>query len=178
MKKSLKVWQFAGFIFTVIAGVLLHFIFDWTNKNVIIAAFSAVNESIFEHTKLLFFPMFIFALVQNRYIGREYGDFWCIKLIGIVSGVILIPVLYYTINGVFGNMPGWVNIAMFFVTAAFSYTIETLLFNYWSVKCNCPQIAFFVLCLLTVTFMVFTFFAPNIPFFQDTITGTYGYINQ
>ena len=108
MKKSLKVWQFAGFIFTVIAGVLLHFIFDWTNKNVIIAAFSAVNESIFEHTKLLFFPMFIFALVQNRYIGREYGDFWCIKLIGIVSGVILIPVLYYTINGVFGNMPGWV----------------------------------------------------------------------
>ena len=127
MKKLLSAWQVAGFIFTGIAGVILHFLFDWTNESIIVAPFSAVNESIFEHMKLLFFPMFVFALIESRYIGMEHKNFWCVKLIGIVLGVGLIPVLYYTIRGVFGIIPDWVNIAIFFLTAAYSYLIETKL---------------------------------------------------
>lgn len=53
MKKSIPYWQAAGFIFTAILGTLLHFLFDWTNGSVIAALFSAVNESIWEHMKLL-----------------------------------------------------------------------------------------------------------------------------
>lgn len=114
MKKLLSTWQIAGFIFTGIAGVLLHFLFDWTNQSIITAPFSAVNESIFEHMKLLFFPMFVFAFIENYYIGKGYKNFWCVKLIGILLGVVLIPVLYYAINGIFGMTPDWVNIAIFF----------------------------------------------------------------
>ncbi|MBR5155491.1 MAG: hypothetical protein IKW62_03275, partial [Clostridia bacterium] len=88
MKKSLYTWQIIGFIFTCIAGVILHFLFDWTKNSVIVAPFSAVNESIWEHMKLLFFPLLAFAFVENQYIGKKYKSFWCVKLIGIVSGTI------------------------------------------------------------------------------------------
>lgn len=175
MKNKLFVWQAAGFIFTGIAGVLLHFLFEWTGENIIVALFSAVNESIWEHMKLLFFPMFVFALLQNRYIGSKYMNFWCVKLIGIVMGVVLIPVLYYTINGILGMTPDWVNIAIFFVAAAVSYLAEVWLFEQDIVSCKSSGITLFILFLMALMFMVLTFVPPHIPLFEDPITKTYGY---
>jgi len=104
MKRNLLLWQFSGFALSSLGGTILHFLYDWTNKSLLIAAFSGVNESTWEHMKLLYFPLFIFALVQSRYF-KEYKNYWCIKLIGIVTGLITIPVLFYTYNGVFGNHP-------------------------------------------------------------------------
>lgn len=175
MKKLLSTWQIVGFIFTGIAGVLLHFLFDWTNQSILVAPFSAVNESIWEHMKLLFFPMFVFALVENRSIGRDYKNFWCVKLIGIVLGVVLIPVLYYTVNGIFGMTPDWVNIAIFFVTAAVSYLAETWLLKQNTINSKSPGTALLILCFIALVFVVFTFVPPHIPIFEDPITKTYGY---
>lgn len=176
MRKSLSSWQIIGFIFTSIVGVILHFLFDWIGQSIFVAPFSAVNESIWEHMKLLFFPMFVFALVENRYIGKEYKSFWCIKLMGTVLGVMLIPVLYYTINGIFGTTPDWGNIAIFFVTAAVSYFVETWLLKQGSISCETPGRALVILWLIAFLFVVLTFAPPHIPLFEDPITKTYGYI--
>lgn len=176
MKKSLYIGQLAGFVFTCIMGVLLHFLFDWTGQSRIVAPFSAVNESIWEHTKLIFFPMFIFALAEKCYISKEYTNFWCVKLKGIVLGVILIPALYYTISGIFGTIPDWVNIAIFFVTVALVYWVETRLLKQSHINCQSPKIAVMVLWLIAVAFAVLTFVPPHIPLFEDPITKTYGYI--
>ena len=96
MKKSIFYWQVAGIIFTIVLGVWLHFLFDMTNQNVIAALFSAVNESIWEHMKLLFYPMFLFAIIESKFWEQEYEQFWCVKLKGIVLGLLLIPIFYYT----------------------------------------------------------------------------------
>ena len=65
MKKDLFLWQFGGFVFTVVLGTILHFLYDLTNQSVLVAPFSAVNESTFEHMKLMYFPMLIFSLIQR-----------------------------------------------------------------------------------------------------------------
>lgn len=174
MKLSLKKWQVIGFIFTGIAGVLLHFLYDLTGGSVLVAPFSAVNESIFEHMKLLFFPMFVFALVQSRYMEEKRQAFWCVKLVGILSGVVLIPVLYYTLNGAFGTMPDWTNIAIFFITAAISYILETWLFSQKNKKCKSSENAFLALCLIAVIFATLTFSPLQFPLFQDPVSGGYG----
>ena len=174
MKKSLSLWQLAGFLFTAVAGVLLHFLYDWSKQSTFIAPFSAVNESIWEHLKLLFFPMLAYTLIESRYIGRDYKNFWCVKLLGIVSGLVMIVVLYYTINGVLGGTPDWVNIAIFFVSTAFTYYLETLLLNGGYIKCNSPKKAILILILIGVVFAVFTFIPPNIPLFEDPITKQFG----
>ena len=174
MKKLLLYWQIGGFVFTGIAGVLLHFLYDWTNKSIIVAPFSAVNESIWEHMKLLFFSIFIFSMIEFLFIGKNYENFWCVKLAGTVTGLFLIPVIYYTYTGVFGVNADWFNIIIFFIASASSYYLENLLLKNKFDFCKSPFIAFMALFLIGVLFIVMTFVQPKIPLFQDPTTGNYG----
>ena len=166
MRNRLLYWQIAGFVFTSIAGTLLHFLYKWSNQSTLVAPFSAVNESIWEHMKLLFVPMFVFALIERKFIGAQYKNFWCVKLIGILFGIIMIPVLYYTYTGISGVSKDWVNIIIFFAVAAATYLLETWLFKNVNILCIAPLLAFFILCLLALAFVVFTFVPPEIPLFQ------------
>lgn len=175
MKKKMFYWQFAGFLFTVVLGVLLHFLFDMTNQNVIVALFSAVNESIWEHMKLLFYPMFLFVIIESRLLEQEYETFWCVKLKGILLGLILIPTLYYTYTGILGTSADWFNIAIFVIVAGVVYWIEARQFQK---EKNCSlrtEMAVIVLCVIALVFTVLTFVPPKIPFFEDPVNGTYGF---
>lgn len=174
MKKSLKIWQIGGFVFTSAAGTLLHFLYDWTKQSIIVAPFSAVNESTWEHMKLLFFPMLVFAFIENRYIGKRYENYWCSKLIGAVSGLIIIPLLYYTYTGALGVSADWFNITIFFIAAAAAYYIETQLLKRENNICKSQIGCLVILCLIAAAFIVFTFIQPEIPLFKDPSTGQYG----
>lgn len=173
MKKSLAFWQFAGFVFTGVMGTLLHFLYDWTGST-FAALFSAVNESVWEHMKLLFFPMLVFALFESRYFAKDYKSFWCAKLIGILAGLTAIPLMYYTYTGALGVSADWFNIAIFFIAAAVSYIIETRLMKSDKSFCLSPTVAIIILCVIAVLFMFFTFSPPEIPLFQDPTTKLYG----
>ena len=173
MKRSIGLWQFIGFGVTSLGGTLLHFLYEWTGESPFIALFSGVNESTWEHMKLLFVPMFIFAIVQSFFF-KEREDFWCVKLRGILLGIILIPVLFYTYNGVIGSSPDWINIAIFFISAAISYIYETAEFRREKNSCISPRLAFLSLCAVMILFVVFTFFTPEIGLFEDPITGKFG----
>ena len=175
MRRSLSLWQFAGFVFTGILGVILHFLFDWTNESIFVAPISAVNESIFEHMKILFVPMFLFAVIENKFIGEEYDDFWCVKFFGIVLGIFLITFLYYMLNGIFGKTPDFINIAIFYIATGAAYVAETKMLKNDNINCDSVGTTFFAFALLLLLFVQFTFFTPKIPLFQDPITGTYGY---
>lgn len=173
MKKEIILKQIIGFVFTGVFGVLLHFAYDWSGKNGIVAIFSGVNESTFEHMKLLFFPMLAFAFFEKRWIKREMPNFYCIKLRGILLGLILIPVIFYTANGVVGKTPDWFNILIFFISAAIVFIYETKLFQR-NKPCRYPKAAKLVLLVLALAFAIFTFFPPPINLFRDPLTKLYG----
>ena len=173
MKRSVGLWQLWGFAVTSLLGTVLHFLYDWTGGAVWTAPFSGVNESTWEHMKLLFWPMFLFAAVQSFFF-RDREDFRCVKLRGILLGLALIPVLFYTYNGVIGPSPDWINIAIFFISAAVTYLYETRQFKFGAGQCRFPQAALVLLCVIAVLFGVFTFLTPEIGIFRDPLTGTYG----
>ena len=173
MNSSIRPWQLLGFAVTSLGGTLLHFLYEWLGKAPLIAPFSGVNESTWEHMKLLFWPMLIFSVVQSFFF-KDRKDYWCVKLRGILWGLILIPVLFYTYNGVFKKSPDWLNIAIFFVSAAVAYLYETRLFKKEKIRCNAPKLAVGVLCAIALLFIVFTFFTPALGIFRDPLTGTYG----
>ena len=173
MKKSIWLWQLVGFSTTSFFGTLLHFLYEWLNESVWIASFSGVNESTWEHMKLLFWPMMIFAVMQSFFF-RERDDFWCVKLRGILLGLLLIPLLFYTYNGVIGKSPDWLNIAIFFVSAATAYIYETRLFNSEKMLCKSPKIAIAVLSAIALMFVIFTFATPKLAIFKDPLSSTYG----
>ena len=65
MKRSLLLWQVFGLTFSAVLGTLLHFLYDWTDLE-FLKPISAINESTFEHMKILFFPMLIFAIILEK----------------------------------------------------------------------------------------------------------------
>ena len=173
MKRSIGIWGLYGFAVVSLLGTLLHFLYEWTGESVLVAPFSAVNESTWEHMKLLFVPMFLFAIVQ-RFFFRDRDDFWCVKLRSAILGLVLIPVLFYTYNGVIGKSPDWINISIFFISAAVAYFYEVKLFNERNVLCRAPKRALFAFCFILALFVLFTFRTPAIGIFRDPITNTYG----
>ena len=175
MKQSISCWQVAGFLFTSIVGTFLHFLFDLSGQNIIAALFSAVNESIWEHMKLIYYPMLLFALVESRFWGKQYAQFWCVKLAGMLLGLALIPVSYYTYTGILGMSSHWINIAIFFIAAGAAFRLETILFQKEYACRLHSRTAFILICMIGFVFTVLTFFPPQIPFFKDPITGSYGF---
>ncbi len=173
MKKDISLWQYTGFVFTAVFGTLLHFLYDWTGGSLLTAPFSAVNESTWEHMKLLYFPMLAFALIQSHFF-RARRDFWCVKLAGILTGLALIPILFYTLGGVFGGTPDWLNIAIFFISAAIAFLVEARLFKGDGLPCRAPFLAVAIIVLIGILFVVFTFWTPQIPLFRDPLSGSYG----
>ena len=173
MKQTSSLWQAAGFALATFGGTILHFLYDWTGGNILVAPFSAINESTWEHMKLLFWPLFLFALVQRLFF-KDQENHWCVKLAEILLGLVLIPVLFYTYNGVFGKSPNWINIAIFYISAACVFLFERWAFNQDRMPCKHPRLAFAAICLIGILFVVLTFAPPQIPLFQDPLTGTYG----
>ncbi len=173
MKRSIGLWQLMGFAVTSLGGTLLHFLYEWLGEAIWIAPFSGVNESTWEHMKLLFWPMFIYAIIQSFFF-KERECFWCVKLKGILLGLMLIPILFYTYNGVIGSSPDWINIVIFFISAAVAYIYETRQFNNRTTFCKNPKLAIASLCVIAVLFFVFTFATPKINIFKDPLTDTYG----
>jgi len=175
MEQRSVLWQGAGFAAATFGGTILHFLYDWTGGNVLVAPFSGVNESTWEHMKLLFWPLFLFALVQWLFF-RDHKNYWCVKLAEILLGLGLIPVLFYTYNSVFGRSPDWVNIAIFYIAALLVFLFEWRAFRQERIQGAHPQIAFAAVLLIGAMFIVFTFAPPQIPLFRDPISGTYGII--
>lgn len=173
MKRSIGLWQLIGFAVTSLLGTVLHFLYDWLGKAGWIAPFSGVNESTWEHMKLLFWPMLVFAIIESFFF-KDRKDFWCVKLCGILLGLFLIPFLFYGYNGIVGKSPDWLNILIFFISAFAAYIYETSLFNSKKLVCRRGRVAFLAICAIGFLFILFTFRTPEINIFKDPLTDTYG----
>lgn len=170
--KNLGLWQFAGFTFAVVLGTVLHFLYAWTGA-IGFAPISAVNESTWEHMKILFFPLLFFACIQRRFFGAECAGFWWIKTAGIITGVLSIPILFYTWTGAFGKTPDWLNILFFFLSAGGAYFLEFFLFRK-AQAVSLEWVAKLLLLAIVALFFVFTFFPPHLPLFENPLTNSYG----
>ena len=175
MKKNLLVWQVGGLTFTAVLGTLLHFLYEWTGLKGL-AVISAVNESTWEHMKLVFLPSFIFAIIQSFLRGEDYKSFWVVKAIGILIGTVSIPVLFYTLGGSFGKLSAITNIAIFFLSVGIEYFVELYLFNKINCKPYLKWVSLGVLLILFILFIVFSFNPPKIPLFLDPLTNGYGIV--
>ena len=174
MKKPLCRWQLAGFLFTSAAGTLLHFLYDWSGQSILIAPFSGVNESIWEHMKLLYFPMLVFAVIESIYWKEKPKNFWCMKLLGFLFGLLLIPALYYTYTGALGVFRDWVNISIFFLSAGAAYVLECHGMKHGKGCCISSGAAVTVMALIGLAFVLWTFRPPLLPLFQDPVSRGYG----
>ena len=117
--------------------------------------------------------MLLFALFQRPFF-KGYDGFWCVKLRGTLIGLSLIPLIFYSYNGIIGKSPDFVNIAIFFIAAAIAYLYETRAFNDGGIYCKSEKTALGMILAIALLFVLFTFKAPEINLFKDPLTSEYG----
>lgn len=171
----MKKWQIIGAVFTIIVGSLLHFTFEWSSGNRIVGLFSAVNESTFEHLKLLITPVLLFAVIEYFAYGRKYPNFVPAKVLSVFVGMAVIVVLFYTYTGIIGQNFLAADIATFVlgVTAAYLFSCRILSSNKLS-SAGANIAAWLLLAALIAGVVLFTLDPPRIELFRDPVTGSYG----
>ncbi len=175
MRKRLFFWELGGFLLTAAAGTLLHFVYEWSGDSILTAAFSAVNESTWEHMKLLFFPLFLFSLAQVCALGKNYPNFLAVRAVSTLAGIALIPILYYTYTGVLGEHFLWADMTVFFLADLGAFWLDFFLLRRGKLSEPWQQVAgLTVLWALAFCFAWCTFRPPHIALWQDPTTGAYG----
>ena len=175
MNRKLFWWELGGFLWTAAAGTLLHFAYEWSGENIAVATFSAVNESVWEHMKLLVMPVFFFTVVQVWAQGELYPNITAVRPVTMTAGTLLIPVLYYTYTGAFGVQLPWVNIAVFYLAAAAVFLSDYRLLRTGRPSSPWAQLAGVVALWAVVFVFVWCTFRPVLlPLWQNPLTGTYG----
>ena len=172
MKNKIKKFGIISTIFIIVLGTILHFTYEWSNNNPAVGAFSAVNESTWEHLKLLFFPILITTIIGYFYYGKNIPNFLCAKVYEIITAMGFTITVFYTYRGVLGIDIAVLNIIIFILAVIAGEFVNYLVINS-NAKCN-KKVAVGVLAILTFLFVYFTYNTPEIGLFLDPVSGGYG----
>lgn len=162
---SLKRFCIAGAILTIILGIISHFVYEWSGSNFLVGLFFPVNESTWEHMKLIFFPMFVYALVAGKKVEQQYPCIYNAMFTGILVGLVMIPVLFYTYTGILGFNVGWLNIAVYIISVLIAYFVVYKTAEHCTRE-DSKVLRYFMYALI-VAFMVFTVYPPELGLFAE-----------
>ena len=177
MKKKVLIWEITGFLVVCALSGVFHFIYDWSGKQTWIGFFCPVNESTWEHLKLIFWPLLIFGAGEYLIYGRKICGFICAKTKSILIGMFIIVAGFYTYTGIWGKNTLILDIGLFFAAVVSSYVFMYRFVNKENRKCTSSFYSVCCIALLAaiaLLFIIFTYDTPRIALFQDPVTKLYG----
>ncbi|MDA8322059.1 MAG: DUF6512 family protein [Actinomycetota bacterium] len=108
----------AAGVVIVVAGVLLHFVYGWSGRNALIGLVSPVNESVWEHTKLLVIPVVAVGAAEVILLRDLRRVAWAVLTESLLGALAVIAV-FYTYTGALGTGPVlWADITSFVLVVA------------------------------------------------------------
>ncbi len=172
--RSIRRMETAGAFMVVALGVPLHFVYGWSDGSRIVAVIAPVNESVWEHLKLVAVPVVLLGLVETTRLA-DRSRLWLAKVVEVAVAGGFIVAFFYTYTGAFGvDSIAGLDIGSFFVAVAIGqWTSYRLLAS--SRRPGVPlRVSALAMTLVVVGFAVLTFVPPHIPLFREASTGTYG----
>lgn len=160
---SLKRYCIFGALFTILVGTVSHFVYEWTGNNFLVGLFFPVNESTWEHMKLVFFPMLLYTVFAGKKVEQTIPCVWRASFTGILVGIWAIPVLFYTYSGILGYNTAWLNILLFVISVILAFVVVYLVAE--SCKNADARVLRLVIYAFLVAFMVFTVYPPALGLF-------------
>lgn len=167
--------EIAVIIICLFFGSLLHFTYQWSGENLIVASFSAVNESVWEHLKLVFYPMLLMAIIEYFVVKKIANNYIEAKTIGIFSSISFIVVSFFTYTGIIGTNFLLIDILIFIISIVLGEWISYKLMKRKNESTKQSKIlASIIIIFLLICFITCTYYTPEVNFFRDFTTGVYG----
>ena len=178
-KPRLLLWELGCVFWICFAGSSLHFAFELSDYWTPLALNAAVNESIWEHLKIYFWPGLLYALVQYTYTRNVANNYWLGKVVALLVTPIVITFSYHGYMSwveatAAGTSVGMILFIMFFgvlVGQLCSYkilTAEPLMIARGYVTAGYAVLVF--------SFSAFTYFPPKVALFENYLC--YEYTNE
>lgn len=170
---NIKTLKIIGTIIACILPFPLHFLYD-AFPNFITSIFLPVNESIWEHMKLLFGSIILSGIIQKIIARIKKEDINNICFSNFIAALISIPIflivflpVYYSIGENF-----IVTIIIMFISIMISEFVSYKLMNEKDYKYE--NITIFFVFLVYIIFTILTYYPIKNDLFIDKETKTYG----
>ena len=174
MRRSGLRWELAGIPVIAILGSVLHFVFEWSGQWDPVGVIAAVNESVWEHLKLAFWPALLYAVLEYPYLKGSTDNFMIAKAIGIYLMPVAIVAIFYSYTAIIGHEVLWIDILTFWVAVAIGQLISYRIMVARKLPDWLNKLGLALLFLLAIAFGVLAFHTPRLPIFEDATTGAYG----
>ncbi len=170
------IWEMVGI--GVICGMasLFHFIFEWSGGFKPIGIIGAVNESVWEHMKIVFWAAFFYAVAEYL-SGFGYNTgFLTAKTLSLYLIVIIIPLLFYGYTALLGRHIMVLDILIMVIAVAAAQFISWRIMIMKPTNNTIKWVSVAALILIIAGFSLLTYYAPKIFLFEDPATGRYGIV--
>ncbi len=162
-----------GTIFIIIIGSLSHFFYDWFNHNKIVGYFTAVNESTWEHLKLVIAPSFIWLIIEYHFYFNNPNLFFS-RFISLSVMLLIIPLIFYSYTYFTKKPILFVDISSFIIAIIIGQLVFTKLINLNITSQTLNHIGIIGLIIIFLAYIMNTY-VPQMNFLhKDPITNKYG----
>jgi hypothetical protein len=173
MSRSVLKWELIGIATISILGAILHFVFDWSGQWEPLGVIAAVNESVWEHFKIGFWPALLYAIVEYPFLKKYTNNFLIAKAACVYVIPVTIAIVFYSYTSVFGQEILLVDISIFVLAIALGQLASYRILTLSQLQRWFNGLGVFLIIILAVAFGVFTFYPPHLSIFLDA-TGVYG----
>jgi len=174
MQKSVLKTELIGIAVISVLGSVLHFVFDWSGHLATVGVISSVNESVFEHLKLTFWPTLLYAAITYRVLRKSTNNFLIAKTAGIYVIPAAIIAMSYSSIGITGSESLVADISFFVVAVALGQITSYKLMTKDHLPRRTHILAIGGLIVIGAIYILFAYQPPHWPLFMDHNAGTYG----
>ncbi|MEG2892525.1 MAG: DUF6512 family protein [Clostridium sp.] len=171
-------WLLIGIPITFIVGALFHSVFQLTGNNPIVGLFVPVNESIWEHLKLSFYPLLIWNLIGYLKYRKDYTfkgrSYLIASMAAPIAAPFVIVTFYYTLLAGFGIHSIALDVFSLLLANGIGQALGFHLYKYGNFKVGVLILLLLLTIICSIMFAIFTVNPPHFPIFQDGVTGGYG----
>ena len=168
-------YEIIGAIVVCILAPVFHFLFAWSGNNHFVGIFAAVNESVWEHTKIVYFPFLFYAIAEYFIVKPDFSRFFAAKTISMSLILLLMITFFYTYSGMFGIESLAVDIVFTFVLTILVFYISYRLYRSGRDFGSLFILIIVLFAAILVMELAFTAMPPHIPLFQDSESGMFGF---
>lgn len=164
---------FAGAWIVFIVGAAAHFLFDAIGRWAPLGWVAPVNESLWEHIKMAFWPTLLVDGVLNRRLPSVAHRLVCTAASAWTSTLLIVP-LFHAYTSILGRHYLLADVAIFAIAIAAGHFIAYRI-AVGLVPSRSSVLAAAVLVIsLGAALVAFTYAPPAMDVFRDSLTGAYG----